>query len=108
MLRDSFQFQSRPLFWPSTLFFAAAGPPPLTTMDRAPRIELGYKERGAIRTIHAKDSFCYGCSMLFDTTRNEGRRHGSEYTWDEIFTMGPDGDPVRREKTSQLPDDRQR
>jgi hypothetical protein len=43
---------------------AATDPPPLTTVDRAPRIELGYKER-AIRTIR--------CS--FRQTRVSGEDH---------------------------------
>ena len=50
----------------------------------------------------AKESFCYGCSMVFDTNRNDQRRSASEYSWDDVFTMGPGGDPIRREESPQL------
>ena len=49
----------------------------------------------------AKESFCYGCSMVFDTNRNDQRRSASEYSWDDVFTMGPGGDPIRREESPQ-------
>ena len=50
----------------------------------------------------AKESFCYGCSMVYDTNRNDQRRPASEYSWDDVFTMGPGGDPIRREQQPPL------
>ncbi|MCH7868387.1 MAG: SPASM domain-containing protein [Myxococcales bacterium] len=66
------------------------------------RAMVNNPEKAMNESSDAKESFCHGCSMLFDTTRNENRQSARDYTWDDIFTMGPNGDPIRREQTPQL------
>jgi radical SAM protein with 4Fe4S-binding SPASM domain len=47
----------------------------------------------------ADDSFCNGCSMLYDTTRNDNRRLAKDYEFGDLYTLSPKGIPIRRPET---------
>ena len=43
-----------------------------------------------------RENFCYGCPVIFETEREKNVRSGSRYTFEELYTIGEKGSPVRR------------
>ncbi|MEM7247238.1 MAG: radical SAM protein [Acidobacteriota bacterium] len=56
-------------------------------------------ERASRQLDESEDSFCHGCPKLYVTKRDVSWLAASELSWDEVFTMGPKGDPIRRPET---------
>lgn len=44
-----------------------------------------------------KEHFCYGCPVIFKTTEEEIRRHASAHRHDDLYDIGPDGRPIRKQ-----------
>jgi MoaA/NifB/PqqE/SkfB family radical SAM enzyme len=42
------------------------------------------------------ENFCYGCPILFETDISKQFRSGRRYTFEELYTIGPEGRSVRR------------
>ena len=42
-----------------------------------------------------EESFCYGCPVIFDTDVRKNERSGRLYTFEELYTIGDKGTPVR-------------
>jgi MoaA/NifB/PqqE/SkfB family radical SAM enzyme len=47
----------------------------------------------------SRDSFCYGCSQLYDTNRADARRIASNHRFEDLYTLGKKNIPIRRPET---------
>ena len=45
-----------------------------------------------------KETFCYGCPLIFDTEAYKNQRLGSQYTFEQLYTIGEKGIPIRRQE----------
>lgn len=76
---------------------------PLKDIWRSPEYDMARAivndPRKADGCSASKDNFCYGCSMPYRTSRGHNRRSAQDYAFDDLFTMGRKGNPVRRPET---------
>lgn len=54
-----------------------------------------------LKEPHLKEHFCYACPALFQTTDPAGRNFANNIQWDEHYTLGADGRPIPKRKSTQ-------
>jgi len=52
-----------------------------------------------------KDTYCYGCSLIFDTNIYDNQYYGEDTDFEEVFMIGEKGYPVPRKKATSHKDE---
>jgi MoaA/NifB/PqqE/SkfB family radical SAM enzyme len=55
----------------------------------------------ALREPGLKEHFCYGCPALFETSEPGKMIFANYVTWDEHYSLGPDGRPIARRRSDR-------